>query len=80
MVTDQTPPVITLNPGVDTIQLGQTWEDAGASVTDNSGETITIQVSGEVNSNVVGTYVITYIAIDSSGNRASINRHVNVIE
>ena len=80
MVTDQTPPVITLNPGIDTIQLGGTWEDAGATVTDNSGETLTIEVSGEVNTNVVGTYIITYDTTDSSGNTARVQRHVNVVE
>ncbi len=80
MVSDQTPPVITLNLGIDTIQLGGTWEDAGATVTDNSGETLTIQVSGVVNTNVIGTYIITYKATDSSENTARVQRHVNVVD
>jgi hypothetical protein len=80
MVADQTPPIITLLPGVDTVFVGEAWEDAGATVTDNSGETLSVQVSGEVNTDVVGTYIITYEATDSSGNTASVQRYVNVIE
>lgn len=80
IITDQTSPVITLNPGVDTIQWRETWEDAGATVTDNSGEELTIQVSGTVDTDTVGTYEIIYEAEDSSGNTASVTRYVNVIE
>ena len=80
IVIDQTPPVITLNPGVDTVKVGETWEDAGATVTDNSGEELTIQVSGTVDVNTVGTYEIVYEATDSSGNTARIIRYVNVVE
>jgi hypothetical protein len=80
IVVDQTSPVITLTPGVDTIQLGDTWEDAGATVTDNSLEELTVTVSGEIDPTTLGTYKITYTATDSSGNTTEVDRYVDVIE
>lgn len=79
-VVDQTKPVITLNPGVDTIYVGQEWEDQLASVSDNSLEELMIVITGEVDTNTVGTYEITYSATDSSGNKAELIRYVDVIE
>jgi len=79
-VVDETPPEVILNPGVDTIKVGQTWEDASISVFDNSGGKINVSTSGSVNSELVGTYIITYIATDPSGNESSISRYINVIE
>jgi hypothetical protein len=79
-VVDQTKPVITLNPGVDTIYVGNPWEDAGATVTDNSGEQLTVTISGEVDTNTIGTYEVVYTAVDSSGNESSLTRYVDVLE
>ena len=77
-VVDQTAPVITLNPGLDSIQVGDEWEDAGATVYDNSLEELDITVTGNVNINIAGTYEIIYTAIDSSGNTTSVSRYVTV--
>ena len=79
-VVDQTSPVITLNLGIDTIIVGETWEDTGSLVTDNSLEELTIAVTGTVNTSTVGVYEITYTAEDSSGNIATKIRYVTVIE
>jgi|LGVE01.1.fsa_nt_gb hypothetical protein len=79
-VVDQINPVITLNLGIDTITLDNTWTDAGATVIDNSGEVLTLTVSGTVDTTTTGTYEIIYSATDSSGNVASIVRYINVIE
>ena len=79
-VIDETPPVITLNPGVDTIFVGDQWTDAGAIVEDNSLEVIDIVVGGEVDTNLAGTYEITYTATDSSDNTITATRYVVVIE
>ena len=79
-VTDQTPPVIILNSGLDTLTLGSTWEDMGAIVTDNSGEEIVLSVNGEVNTSIAGTYEITYSATDSSGNETVLIRYVDILE
>ena len=79
-VVDQTTPVITLNLGVDTITKDTTWTDAGATVTDNSGEVLTLTVTGTVDTTTIGTYEVIYSATDASGNITSLIRYVNVVE
>ncbi|AIO19067.1 hypothetical protein KQ51_01190 [Candidatus Izimaplasma bacterium HR1] len=79
IVTDQTPPELTLLPGLDTLTKGTEWEDTGITVTDNSNETLTYQVEGTVLHNIAGVYEITYTATDSSGNTNTINRFVTII-
>ncbi len=80
IVTDQTVPVIELNLGIDTVEVGETWTDGGVTISDNSLEDIIATVSGSVDINTAGTYEITYIATDPSGNTSSIIRYVTVIE
>lgn len=80
VVLDQTPPVLELNLGIDTIVVGNEWIDAGVTVTDNSGEEIIAQISGSVDINTPGTYEIIYTATDSSGNSSYITRYVTIIE
>ncbi|MCF6207669.1 MAG: DUF5011 domain-containing protein, partial [Sulfurovum sp.] len=82
-VTDTTAPVITLNgDNPDTVEVaqGSSYSDPGASVTDNSGETITPVVTGEVNTTQIGTYTLTYTATDSSGNESNVSRTVSVVD
>ncbi len=82
-VSDTTPPVITLdgdNP--QTIQAGSSYPELGATVTDNydTGLEATID-SSSVNTSVLGSYTVTYNAVDSSGNTAlEVTRTVNVID
>lgn len=78
-VVDQTPPTLTLNEGVDTIFIGQSWVDAGVIVTDNSLEQLSYTVTGTVNAMVAGTYEIIYETTDSSGNTGRVTRYVHVI-
>ena len=79
---DFTPPVITLkgtNPM--TIVLGETFTDPGAEATDNiDGDFLEtdIKVSGVVNTQVAGQYILTYTVVDSSGNVATRPRLVIV--
>ena len=77
-VVDETPPVLSLNPGIDTITVDETWIDAGIEATDNSQEDLEITVQGEVLP-VVGIYEIVYRVLDSSGNISTIKRYVHVI-
>ena len=80
IVEDTTAPVITVagtNPV--THELGTTYTDAGASATDLSGA-ITVTTNGTVNSDAVGSYVLTYIATDPSGNTQTASRTVNVVD
>ena len=63
-VVDTTAPVISVTSGTDTVELGATWTDAGATA--DGGETVT--TSGSVDTSTVGTYTITYSATDAAGN------------
>jgi len=79
-VVDEEPPVVTLNAGIDTIKVGETWEDAGVVVTDNLATSLDVGVSGTVNSNVAGSYEIIYTVTDDYLNTTIITRIVTVIE
>ena len=74
---DSTPPVITLNGSNPTVvELGDVYVEAGATA--DTGELVS--VSGSVNTNAVGTYTLTYTAIDDWGNIGSTTRTVNVVD
>ncbi len=81
VVRDQTKPVITLN-GSDTVRIEvfSAYTEDGATAMDNKDGNITnsISVSGTVNTNVIGTYTLTYLVIDQAGNKATKNRIVIV--
>jgi Domain of unknown function (DUF5011) len=79
-VVDETKPTIILNPGIDTIKLGETWVDMGATVTDNFDSEVNYTVSSNVDITTVGEYTIIYTAIDSNGNESMIIRYVNIIQ
>jgi hypothetical protein len=79
-VIDALEPELTLNPGIDTVVVGQPWTDAGVTVTDNSGLEVQVTVTGDVDIMTPGTYTVTYTATDQSGNEATVTRGVFVIE
>lgn len=71
-VSDQTPPVITLLGDSEvTLDLLDTYYEEGATAIDNvdSGVLDAI-VSGSVNTNLDGTYTLTYNIADAAGNAA----------
>ncbi len=78
-VIDETPPTGVLNAGVDTIFVGDSWIDTSCIASDNSLDEVIITVSGYVNVNIAGEYIITYILTDSSSNTTELSRHVFVI-
>lgn len=83
-VVDTTLPVITLL-GTDPAnhEVGTIYTDAGATASDNIDNDISgsIGVSGSVNANVVGAYILSYNVSDSSGNvAATVTRTVNVAD
>ncbi|WP_298893481.1 immunoglobulin-like domain-containing protein [uncultured Psychroserpens sp.] len=72
---DTEAPVITLN-GASTINLnpGDTYNELGATATDNVDGDISgnIIIAGDtVNTNILGTYVVTYNVSDAAGNAAT---------
>jgi len=80
IAADTTPPVITLN-GANIVNLiqGSAYAEAGAIATDGVDGSIVVTVSGSVDVNTVGNYVITYSATDAANNTASAIRTVNIV-
>jgi len=79
-VVDTTAPVVTVtgdNPA--TVELAGTYEDAGATATDASGD-VTVVTTGTVDTTKVGAYTITYTSTDASGNAGTETRTVNVVD
>ena len=65
-----------------TIEVGDTYIDAGATATDNYDGDITssIETVSPVNTDVVGVYTLTYNVTDANGNVAvEVTRTVNVV-
>jgi prepilin-type N-terminal cleavage/methylation domain-containing protein len=79
---DNEAPIITINGDTDvTITKGSVYTDAGATATDNIDTNVNVTTIGTVNPTIVGSYTITYNAIDTSGNTAtSIIRTVTVVD
>ncbi|MDD4308237.1 MAG: DUF5011 domain-containing protein [Thermoplasmata archaeon] len=78
--TDVTSPVVTLNgDSVISVIKGDSYTELGATVTDNIDTGLTATITGSVNTNLVGSYILTYTAIDSSNNIGTNTRTVNVV-
>ncbi|MEM9328711.1 MAG: immunoglobulin-like domain-containing protein [Bacteroidota bacterium] len=71
-VTDQTAPELTLNgPALITLIVGDTYTELSASATDNVDLAVAVSIGGDVvDTDMVGTYVVTYNATDVAGNAA----------
>ena len=79
-VVDTTAPVVTVlgdNPA--TVELGTSYDDAGATAFDLSGP-VDVSSTGSVNVNTLGSYTITYASSDPSGNVGLNSRTVNVLD
>jgi hypothetical protein len=79
-VVDTTAPVITvLGDNPRTSELDNTYTDAGATATDLSGA-VEVVTTGEVVTDKLGEYTLTYTATDASGNAGTASRTVNVTD
>ena len=81
-VGDVTPPIITLT-GETTVNLnvGDTYNESGATVTDDTDASVAVIISGSVDTATAGSYSITYNATDTAGNQATeVTRTVVVAE
>gem|GEM_PF-415253 len=78
---DTTSPVITVvgnNPA--RVAKGTTYVDLGATVTDDVSTNIGIQVTGSVDTTKLGTYTLSYRAVDNAGNVGTSTRSVIVFD
>ena len=80
VVSDTTPPVITLNGEANvTVEAGTNFADLGASWTDALDGNGSLQADGGVDMMVPGTYALSYGRTDNSGNTAQlVSRSVTV--
>jgi hypothetical protein len=82
-VEDTTSPAITLN-GAETVVLmhgRDTYAEPGASAIDICDGNVPVIIGGDqVDTSTPGTYVVTYEAMDASGNTAQATRMVDVIK
>ncbi|QWB99420.1 DUF5011 domain-containing protein [Mycoplasmatota bacterium] len=78
-IVDTQLPLITLI-GNETVYLEYqaSYVEEGATCTDNYDTTCEVSITGAVDSNELGTYMITYTATDTSGNQTSMKRTVIV--
>jgi hypothetical protein len=80
-VRDTTKPVVSLSGQADvTVEAKSEFTDPGATAADLVSGTLTVSVSGTVNTNVVGVYTLTYSATDGSGNTGTATRTVRVAD
>ena len=79
---DKNSPSIVLNGLTEiTLTVGTKYTELGYQVTDDCDGDLTekVEVTGEVNSSEVGTYLLTYQVTDSSGNKVTATRVVKVV-
>lgn len=73
VVPDSTPPSISLN-GSSVVYVEcaiETYSEAGATAADDVDGAVALTIGGDtVNSGSLGTYVVTYDAVDTAGNQA----------
>ncbi|MGI5842118.1 MAG: immunoglobulin-like domain-containing protein [Christensenellales bacterium] len=80
IVIDTQVPVITLNgPSVIYMFGDDVYVEQGAIISDNYNQDLTPEISGAFDSSVAGTYVLTYNATDSSGNRAQAKQRTIIV-
>ena len=78
-VDTTTPPTVTLNGAASMLlSLQGTYSEQGATAIGKTDGAITPKISGAVNVNHTGTYIITYTAIDKYGNVGTAIRTVGV--
>src|SRR5205823_2797149 len=82
-VVDTTKPVLALLGAEPmTVECHTLFTDPGATASDACAGDLTslIHVTGAVDANTVGNYMLTYSVTDPSGNTSSLTRTVNVVD
>ena len=77
---DTIPPVIKLNGSSSvTIKLGGVYKEQGAIAIDNIDGKLNVDISGDIDTNRVGTYTLFYMTKDKTGNTSMTTRMVRVV-
>ncbi|MDA3847108.1 MAG: DUF5011 domain-containing protein [Vallitaleaceae bacterium] len=77
-IVDTTAPVIELEGDIQMhIDFKSSYDEQAATVSDNY-DVCDLIIEGEVNSDIMGSYTITYLAEDNSGNKTIVERTVLV--
>ncbi len=80
-VRDTTAPVITLGgAAVMNVELKSAFTDPGATAVDVVSAVVTVTRTGTVNTNVAGSYTLSYVATDAAGNTSTATRTVIVAD
>ena len=75
-VSDTEKPIVFLNPSVDSIYIGDVYEDFGVNITDSTETTVVVQ--GEVNETIPGIYELIYTVTDEGLNQTQVMRYIHV--
>jgi len=79
VVQDQAPPIIALNGSNPFyVEINHAFTDPGATAVKSCGGAVPVTVSGTVTTNVLGTNILTYTAVDIYGNTNTATRTVIV--
>lgn len=79
-IADVTPPVISLSGEKSiSLQVNSTYDEMGANATDDMDGNVFVEITGAVDTEIEGTYYLTYSAKDSAGNMSEITRIVNIV-
>jgi len=77
---DTIPPVITLHGENSMVLLqNESYIELGATAFDDMDGEVNVTINGSVDTSIVGTYTITYLASDYSSNSVESNRTVTII-
>src|SRR5262245_35140494 len=80
-VTDTLPPTIVLKgPAEVTVECHSSYTELGATGTDQCAGVLTPVMTGSVDPNTVGNYLLTYTVSDGQGQSASVTRTVHVTD
>jgi len=79
-IVDIHTPVITLNGDENiTMYINQFYVEENATAIDLEDGNISVTITGEVNGSMLGSYIVSYEAIDNDNNIATKDRHIEVI-
>ena len=80
-VVDTVAPIITLNgDSILSLEVGNKYEELGAVAKDKVDGILPVTITGDLDVNKAGEYIITYKAVDSSKNESTTTRKVKVTE